>query len=356
MWWFFLFWTPAYISDIYGLPSDNPTAILLISVLYAITMLSILGGKLPTIIVNRTGQHPYDARLKAMFLFTLFPLLILFAQPLGACSYWFPIILIGLAGAAHQSWSANLFSVASDLFPKKAVGTMTGINGMAGGIGSFLINMGSGILFTFAAGSFVLSGSNAMTEAQEMNVKNYKQVLIDEAVSKGDASVTAKFAALNQTEAVEKLEKRRDKDGNIKGGSTFNETKAKIAIINTLSGEQLKKDEKAETVIDKYDALADKARAEEMLKQARETDAKAEIVVNITNKELFKELAGDGDKLAEAFKQHNCEVSQAPLHVLGFSGKPAGYFLVFCYCAVAYLLGWLVLKAFVPKYKAVKSE
>ena len=118
----------------------------------------------------------------------------------------------------------------------------------------------------------------------------------------------------------------------------------------------MKKDEKAETVIDKYDALADKARAEEMLKQARETDAKAEIVVNITNKELFKELAGDGDKLAEAFKQHNCEVSQAPLHVLGFSGKPAGYFLVFCYCAVAYLLGWLVLKAFVPKYKAVKSE
>ena len=356
VWWFFLFWTPAYISDIYGLPSDNPTAILLISVLYAITMLSIFGGKLPTIIINRTGQHPYDARLKAMFLFTLFPLLILFAQPLGAYSYWFPIILIGLAGAAHQSWSANLFSVASDLFPKKAVGTMTGINGMAGGIGSFLINLGSGILFTFAAGSFVLSGSDATTKAQEMNVKNYKQVLIDEAVSEGDASVTAKFAALNQKEADEKLEKRRDKDGNIKGGSTFNETKAKIAIINTLTGEQLKKDEKAETVIDKYDVLADKARAEEMMKQARETDAKAEIVVNMTNKELFKELAGDGDKLAEAFKQHKCEVRQAPLHFLGFSGKPAGYFLVFCYCAVAYLLGWLMLKAFVPKYKAVKSE
>ena len=198
VWWFFLFWTPAYISDVYNLKSDNPTAMLLIFVLYAITMLSIYGGKLPTIIVNKTGQHPYDARLKAMFIFTLFPLLTLFAQPLGSYSYWFPIILIGLAGAAHQSWSANLFSVGSDLFPKNAVGTMTGINGMAGGISSFLINWISGYLFDYA------------------------------------------------------------------------------------------------------------------------------------------------DKTQMQF--------------LGFTGKPAGYFIIFCYCAVAYLLGWLVLKALVPKYKAVSSK
>ena len=197
VWWFFLFWTPAYISDVYGLKSDNPTAMLLIFVLYAITMLSIYGGKLPTIIVNRTGLHPYDARLKAMFIFTLFPLLTLFAQPLGAYSYWFPVILIGLAGAAHQSWSANLFSVGSDLFPKKAVGTMTGINGMAGGISSFLINWISGDLFDYA------------------------------------------------------------------------------------------------------------------------------------------------DKTQMQF--------------LGFTGKPAGYFIIFIYCALAYLLGWLLLKAFVPKYKAVSE-
>ena len=195
VWWFFLFWTPAYISDVYGLKSDNPTAMLLIFVLYAITMLSIYGGKLPTIIVNRTGLHPYDARLKAMFIFTLFPLLTIFAQPLGSYSYWFPIILIGMAGAAHQSWSANLFSVGSDLFPRSAVGTMTGINGMAGGISSFLINWGSGNLFDYA--------------------------------------------------------------------------------------------------------------------------------------------------------------DQTQMQFLGFEGKPAGYFIVFCYCAVAYLLGWLMLKAFVPKYKAV---
>lgn len=151
VWWFFLFWTPAYISDVYGLSSDNPTAMMLIFVLYAITMLSIYGGKLPTIIMDKTGLNSYDARLKAMLCFAVVPLLALFAQPLGAYTYWLPIIIIGLAGAAHQSWSANLFSVTSDLFPKGLIGTVTGINGLAGGISSFAINKFSGNLFDYAA-------------------------------------------------------------------------------------------------------------------------------------------------------------------------------------------------------------
>lgn len=150
VWWFFLFWTPAYISDVYGFSSDTATAQLLIFVLYAITMFSIYGGKLPTIIINKTGKDPYAARMKAMFIFALFPLLALFAQPLGEISYWFPIVIIGIAGAAHQSWSANIYTVGSDMFPKSAVATIIGIGGMAGGIGSFLINMGSGLLFEYA--------------------------------------------------------------------------------------------------------------------------------------------------------------------------------------------------------------
>ncbi len=150
VWWFFLFWIPAYISDVYGMPSDNPTAMLLIFVLYAITMLSLYGGKLPTIIMNRTGLNPYAARMRAMFIFALFPLLAVVAQPLGNYSYWWPVIIIGICGAAHQSWSANLYSVASDLFPKSTVGTITGINGMAGGAASFLINYFSGRLFQYA--------------------------------------------------------------------------------------------------------------------------------------------------------------------------------------------------------------
>ena len=151
VWWFFLFWIPAYISDVYGLPSDSHTAQMLIFVLYAITMLSIYGGKLPTIIMNRTGLNPYSARMRAMFVFALFPLLAILAQPLGQYSYWFPVIIIGLCGAAHQSWSANIYTVVSDMFPKSTVGSIIGIGGMAAGLSSFLINLISGLLFDYAA-------------------------------------------------------------------------------------------------------------------------------------------------------------------------------------------------------------
>ena len=156
VWWFFLFLAPAYISDVYGFSSDTPTAQMLIFVLYAITMLSVYGGKLPTIIINKTGKNPYAARMQAMFIFALFPLLALFAQPLGnkevfgEQAYWFPIIIIGIAGAAHQSWSANIYSVVGDMFPKITIATIVGIGGMAGGISSFLINMSSCLLFDYA--------------------------------------------------------------------------------------------------------------------------------------------------------------------------------------------------------------
>lgn len=149
VWWFLLFWTPAYISDVYGYTSDTPMAQMLMFVLYAITMLALFGGKLPTIIINRTKKDPYTSRMRAMFIFALIPLLGLLAQPLGRYSCWFTIIIIGFVGAAHQSWSANLFSVGSDLFPKTTVATITGINGMAGGISSFLINVGSGRLLDY---------------------------------------------------------------------------------------------------------------------------------------------------------------------------------------------------------------
>lgn len=151
VWWFFLFWIPAYISDIYGFSSDTGTSQMLIFVLYAITMLSIYGGKLPTIIIEKTGLDPYSARMKAMFIFALFPLLAIFAQPLGSISYWYPIIIIGICGAAHQAWSANIYSVAGDMFPKSTIATIIGIGGMAGGLGCFLINFCSGILFDYAA-------------------------------------------------------------------------------------------------------------------------------------------------------------------------------------------------------------
>ncbi len=151
VWWFFLFWAPAYFSDQYGYKSDSTMAILLIFTLYAIvTILSIGGGYLPTYFVDKKGMNPYAGRMRAMLLFACLPVLALFAQPLGAYSAWWPAIIIGLVGAGHQAWSANLFSTIGDMFPKSTIATITGIGAMAGGIGSFLINKGSGVLFTYA--------------------------------------------------------------------------------------------------------------------------------------------------------------------------------------------------------------
>ena len=153
VWWFFLFWAPAYFSDRFGYTSDSTMGILLILTLYLIvTVLSIGGGYLPTYFVEKKGMNPYLGRMRAMLIFACFPLLGLLAQPLGSFSAWWPAILIGFLGAGHQAWSANLFSTIGDMFPKSTIGTITGIGSMAGGIGSFLINKGSGTFFTWADG------------------------------------------------------------------------------------------------------------------------------------------------------------------------------------------------------------
>ncbi|MFW0714882.1 MFS transporter [Pedobacter sp. N23S346] len=147
VWWFFLFWTPAYLKSVYGM--DSTQSALPLFVLYMITLLSIIGGWLPTYFVEKKGMNPYEGRMRAMLIFAFFPLLALAAQPLGHITYWIPVIIIGIAGAAHQAWSANIFSTVGDMFPKKAIATITGIGGMAGGIGSFIINKGSGVLFDY---------------------------------------------------------------------------------------------------------------------------------------------------------------------------------------------------------------
>ncbi len=203
VWWFFLFWTPSYLNSQFGIKTTEPLGMALIFTLYAITMLSIVGGKLPTIFINKAmgkgGKFdPYAARMKAMLIFAIFPICVLLAQPLGTISPWFPTVLIGLGCAAHQSWSANVYTTVSDMFPKSAIATVTGIGGMAGGISSMIMQKFAGELFVWS-----------------------------------------------------------DKVG---------------------------------------------------------------------------------------------------LHFFGFEGKPAGYFIVFCICAFAYLIGWLLMKAFVPHYKVVEAE
>lgn len=154
VWWFFLFWTPAYLKSVYGM--DSTQSALPLFVLYMITLLSIIGGWLPTYFVDKKGMNPYEGRMRAMLIFAFFPLLALAAQPLGHITYWIPVIIIGIAGAAHQAWSANIFSTVGDMFPKKAIATITGIGGMAGGIGAFIINKGSGVLFDYTGKNHIV--------------------------------------------------------------------------------------------------------------------------------------------------------------------------------------------------------
>ena len=153
VWWFYLFWMPSYLKNACGMSSTSFEFQLALGVLYLIVMISVLGGYLPTIFVEKYKMHPYAGRMRAMLIFAFFPLLALFAQPLSQYSYWWPIVFIGIAAAAHQSWSANIFSTVGDMFPKSMIATITGIGGMAGGVGSFGIQMGAGRLFDYAEAS-----------------------------------------------------------------------------------------------------------------------------------------------------------------------------------------------------------
>ncbi len=151
VWWFFLFWAPSYFQNQFGYKASSGMGQALIFTLYAIvTVLSIFGGYLPKYFVEKKGMEPYSGRMLSMLLFAFFPICALLAQPLGGYSAWWPAVLIGLAGAGHQAWSANLFSTIGDMFPKSTIATITGIGAMAGGVGSLLIQTCAGNLFTYA--------------------------------------------------------------------------------------------------------------------------------------------------------------------------------------------------------------
>lgn len=221
VWWFFLFWTPGYLSDQFGYKSSDGMGMALIFTLYAIvTFVSIYLCRLPTYMVDKKGMNAYEGRMVAMFVFACFPLLALGAQPLGLVSAWFPAVLIGLACAGHQAWSANVYSVVGDMFPKSTIGTLTGIAQFAAGCGSFIVNKSAGKLFTYASGTTMVDGQ--------------------------------------EVEMTKKL---------LEGGAAY---------------------------------------------------------------------------------------VRPAMEFLGYTGKPAGYCIVFGYCAVAYLLGWCCMKTLVPHYKKVE--
>ncbi|MEN9381469.1 MAG: hypothetical protein RI940_350 [Bacteroidota bacterium] len=139
IWWFYLFWLPDFLESQYQLKG---TAVALpVAAVYTIsTVGSVWGGWLPMSLIKKNWPS-FKARKTSMLIYAFLVLPILFAQYLGSINMWLAVLVIGIAAAAHQAWSANIFTTASDMFPKRAVGSVTGIGGMFGSLGGILLSL-----------------------------------------------------------------------------------------------------------------------------------------------------------------------------------------------------------------------
>jgi ACS family hexuronate transporter-like MFS transporter len=136
IWWLYLFWIPDFLSKNYGIDLKS-LALPLIVIYWMATIGSIGGGWLSGSLLKR-GWSVNRARKTAMLVCALAVVPISFAA--HATNEWVAVLLIGLAAAAHQGWSANVFTTASDMFPRQAVGSVVGFGGMWGAIGGMLIS------------------------------------------------------------------------------------------------------------------------------------------------------------------------------------------------------------------------
>jgi MFS transporter, ACS family, hexuronate transporter len=170
VWWFFLIWLPDYFKKTRGLDLKNSWVHLV--AIYAIsTVLSLGGGWLSGHLIQR-GWTITRARKTAMLLFALCVVPVGLAPQMGV---WIAVMLIGLAGAAHQAWSATIYASTSDMFPKPSIAAISGIAGMAGAVGGILFppfagalldhfkttaggeTAGYAILFTLCAGAYLVA-------------------------------------------------------------------------------------------------------------------------------------------------------------------------------------------------------
>lgn len=139
VWWFYLFWLPDFLESEYNL-TITEIAVPVAMVYMLSTIGSIGGGWLPLALIKK-GWPVFRARKISMLTFAFIVVPILFAQLAGSVNMWFAVLIIGIAAAAHQAWSANIFTTVSDMFPKSATASVTGIGGMFGGVGGILLTL-----------------------------------------------------------------------------------------------------------------------------------------------------------------------------------------------------------------------
>jgi ACS family hexuronate transporter-like MFS transporter len=170
IWWFFLFWLPSYFSSTFQLDLTKPS-IHLGAVYLATTVGSIGGGYLSSRLISG-GWAILKARKLSLLIAALAVVPIVMARYTG--NVWAAVGLISLAAAAHNAWSANIFTLASDLFPRRTLSSVIGIGGMAGSVGGILfpilvgqlleryriagdVTGGYNVLFLFCGSAYLLA-------------------------------------------------------------------------------------------------------------------------------------------------------------------------------------------------------
>jgi ACS family hexuronate transporter-like MFS transporter len=135
IWWLYLFWVPDFLNRNHGIDLKHIGPPLV--AIYLIADIGSIGGGWLSSALLKRGWTVNAARKTAMLTFALAVVPIILASRTE--SLWTATLLVALAAAAHQGWSANIFTIASDTFPRHAVGTVVGFGGMAGAVGGMLI-------------------------------------------------------------------------------------------------------------------------------------------------------------------------------------------------------------------------
>ncbi|MDD8017692.1 MAG: MFS transporter [Bacteroidota bacterium] len=151
IWWFYLYWLPKYLNKEYGLTITG-LGLPLIAIYMMTSVGSIGGGWLSSHFIHR-GWKINKARKTTMLIAALLVVSIIVASQVT--DLWTSVTLIGIAAAAHQGWSANIFTTASDMFPKKAVASVTGLGGMAGSIGGMIFAPFIGYILEWTGSYFI---------------------------------------------------------------------------------------------------------------------------------------------------------------------------------------------------------
>ena len=147
IWWFYLFWLPAFLQAEYNVEGTGMA--MPVALVYTLATLGSIGGGWLPMYFMRNNWPVFKARKTSMLIYAFCVIPVVFAQYLGSLNMWMAVFIIGLAAAAHQAWSANIFTTVSDMFPKRTVASVTGMGGMAGALGGILIAMLAGRILDY---------------------------------------------------------------------------------------------------------------------------------------------------------------------------------------------------------------